>query len=278
MPSSRCLFALLLIMSVLISGCNSLVGRTGGKGLLIVVQPDPTAKVYWSTTKNGRAKILEETRDLLERRLAGVDGVIDPSVELRGDALEFVIPDSINSKTVLSQLIASGKLEFYFLKDIQGQKNPIGKWRMEAPTMPNAGYIFTDSKRNAINSINNPNDVLVKVVDVSNNKPILTGRDVLPNAKANINRVNQIVVCIEFNADGARKFSNFTREHVDDYLAVFFNDRLITSPKINEPILGSEAEIAGFVNLRQAKQAADQLNSGQMPVMLRVVSKKHVKM
>ncbi|MGB9620744.1 MAG: protein translocase subunit SecD, partial [Armatimonadota bacterium] len=93
------------------------------------------------------------------------------------------------------------------------------------------------------------------------------------NAKAGLNARNQTVVNIEFNREGTAVFREFTRRHVGDYLAVFFDGKLLTAPSINEPIPTGKAEITGFRSLKEAKQVADYLNAGALPVPLKVIAK-----
>ena len=107
-------------------------------------------------------------------------------------------------------------------------------------------------------------------------KPILTGKDLLPSAKPNLNQRNQTVINIEFNNEGTDVFRKFTRAHVGDYLAVFFDGKLLTAPSINEAIPSGKAEITGFKSLQEARQIAEFLNAGALPVPLKVIAKDSV--
>ena len=165
---------------------------------------------------------------------------------------------------------SSGGLQFYYMRKLQSKRNPIADWRVQ-PT--GKSYLFTGPRNQAIDSVRQPREVLAQVVGAPKVKPILTGADVLPNAKANVNTRNHIVIDIQFDDKGKKTFAHFTRDHVGGYLAVFYDGRMLTCPLIREPILGGNAEISGFTNLRAAKHAAEALNAGRLPVTLKVIRK-----
>ena len=115
--------------------------------------------------------------------------------------------------------------------------------------------------------------VLSKVVNTKANAPILSGKDILPDARADSNQRQQVVINIEFNRVGAAILRDFTRENVGEYLAIFYDGKLLTAPTIMEPIPNGRAEITGFKTLKEAQDAVDALNSGALPVTFKVVKK-----
>lgn len=222
-------------------------------------------------------ELMESARRVIQQRTRGLHGVLEPLVEIKdGDKLVVELPGVKDADSAARLLSSSGTLEFYYLKDVQNANNPMGRWRMEPAMTEDKGYLFTDTRGQIIDSIKQPVEVLAKVVRSSENKPILSGQDLLPNAKANLNRRNQTVINIEFNREGTGIFREFTRTHVGDYLAVFFDGRLITAPSINEAIPSGKAEITGFRSLAEARRTAEVINSGGLPVGLKVISKERL--
>ncbi|MCE5199031.1 MAG: hypothetical protein ABFD54_05115 [Armatimonadota bacterium] len=279
----RCIAPVLVAALLLIvCGCSNIISRSTRRtaarnNVIVIVRPASTAQNFMSMSQEDRNELLRETQKVLQRRLVSMPGVIEPSVELTDNGeFELAIPDTQPTSTVINRILSSGNLEFYYLKDVQGPNNPYGKWRIDAPLSKADAYIFTGPNGKTINSLKQPAEVLSKVVVTSTNSPVLTGNHIMPNAKANINNANHIVVNIAFNNKGTKTFREFTRLHVNDYLAVFFNGKLLTAPKINEPIPSGQAEISGFTSLSEAKETADYLNSGPLPVPLQVVSIKHL--
>ncbi|GAB4461822.1 MAG: hypothetical protein OHK0029_27690 [Armatimonadaceae bacterium] len=99
----------------------------------------------------------------------------------------------------------------------------------------------------------------------------LDGSDILPTARSSFDPTGASVVQLEFNAEGRRKFGDFTRDHTQEILMIYLDGRILTAPNINEPILTGQAQISGFATLKEAKQIADLLNGGSLPVPLKIV-------
>jgi SecD/SecF fusion protein len=244
-------------------------------GIRAVLQVDPRSPDDWPKEHEKRLEKMRSIRKTIHNRVKGTGGVAEPRVVVQGDDRVVVeLPGVRDPDKALEQIRSTAALEFYYLKDVVNSNNPMGKWRMEAPIGgEEKAYIFTGPRGETIDSQKQPEEVLEKVVDFKNNKPILTGKDLLPNARANINQRNQIVVNIEFNREGTEIFRKFTRAHVGDYLAVFFDGKLLTAPSINEAIPSGKAEITGFRSLAEARQVAEYLNAGALPVPLKVIAK-----
>jgi preprotein translocase subunit SecD len=103
-------------------------------------------------------------------------------------------------------------------------------------------------------------------------RPIITGADLLPQCRATIGSGQQIIVELKFNPEGTVKFRDFTRKHVDEIVAVVFDGRIISAPMVASPVLRGEGVISGgFADLAEATSFADRLNSGALPVPLKVV-------
>ncbi|MHB9035345.1 MAG: protein translocase subunit SecD [Armatimonadota bacterium] len=272
------LVIILAIVSALICWQKPIVrGLDIDGGIRVVMQADPKRGDDWPADREKRIEKMNSIRRTIANRIKGVQGVREPKVVVQGDNRIIVeLPGVKDPDKALDQIKKSASLEFYYLKDVQNLNNPMGKWRMEAPPSKEEAYIFTGPRGETIDSQKQPEEVLDMVVNTKVNPPILTGKDLLPNAKANINQRNQVVIDIEFNREGQEKFAKFTRSHVDDYLAVFFDGKLLTAPKINEAIPSGKAEVSGFQGLGEAKKTAEFLNAGALPVPLKVIAKDSV--
>lgn len=107
---------------------------------------------------------------------------------------------------------------------------------------------------------------------------ILTGADVKPDAKATLGQTGSgPVVEFSFNPKGTDEFANFTRTHVNEILGIVLDGRVISDPKIDEPILDGSTEISGgFANLDEAAELASYLNAGALPVPLHLIQAQSV--
>lgn len=100
----------------------------------------------------------------------------------------------------------------------------------------------------------------------------LDGSDLTPGrARASFGNTTSAIVELEFNRTGQEKFATFTKAHTDEILMIYLDGRILMAPKINDPITDGRAMIQPFPTLKDAKQLADYLNGGALPVTLKIV-------
>lgn len=107
----------------------------------------------------------------------------------------------------------------------------------------------------------------------------MTGSDLLPGgAQSGFGQsgTSGAVVNLKFNSEGQRKFADFTKDHSQEILMIFLDGRILMTPNINEPILDGNAQISPFASVPEAKQLADYLNGGSLPVPLKIVQQQNV--
>lgn len=79
-------------------------------------------------------------------------------------------------------------------------------------------------------------------------------------------------VSLEFDNEGAQLFADITTRNVGKPVAIFLDGAAISVPNVNEPILGGSAVISGSFSADEAKQLAQRLNAGALPVPVTLVS------
>jgi preprotein translocase subunit SecD len=84
------------------------------------------------------------------------------------------------------------------------------------------------------------------------------------------------VVTITFNSAGARRFGRVTQENTGKPFAIILDDKVLSAPNINEPILGGTAQISGNFTVETANELAVALASGKLPVKLNVIEERTV--
>jgi preprotein translocase subunit SecD len=100
--------------------------------------------------------------------------------------------------------------------------------------------------------------------------------DQLTDAKQSFDQDGQPVVSITFNQAGSRRFGRVTQENVNKPFAIILDERVLSAPNINEPILGGQAQISGNFTVESANQLAIALASGKLPVKLNVIEERTV--
>ncbi|MCA9365319.1 protein translocase subunit SecD [Candidatus Kaiserbacteria bacterium] len=83
---------------------------------------------------------------------------------------------------------------------------------------------------------------------------------------------NEPLVAIKFNSEGADLFESITRQHTGESLAIFLDGEMVSAPRINETISGGRAVITGNFTLEEAKNLAENLNYGALPLSIELVS------
>lgn len=83
---------------------------------------------------------------------------------------------------------------------------------------------------------------------------------------------NEPIVSIVFNEEGAKLFEKITAEHTGESLAIFLDGQIISSPRINEAIAGGKAIISGGFTPDEARELAQNLSFGALPVPIELQS------
>lgn len=258
-----------------VAGCmGNLIPRAPQHGPKIVLQVDPKPGDAWPKSGAGRTAALETMASILERRAASLRVTDAPTVTIEGmNKLVVELPGLQTPRTAALVLAQVGRLEFYHVKDVSSPQNPLGKWRMEVGSSGEKDYVFTGPKGETLSSAipAEMRRIMTDVIGTPTEKPVLTGADLLPNAKSALSYSKQPVIEIEFNQHGTQTFRHFTGSHVNEILAIVYNGKLLTAPTIKDKISNGKAEISGFKTLKEAKEIAGCVNSGALPVHLRVV-------
>jgi preprotein translocase subunit SecD len=105
---------------------------------------------------------------------------------------------------------------------------------------------------------------------------VMVSGDQLTDAKQSFDQDGRPVVSITFNNAGSRRFGRVTQENVGKPFAIILDDKVLSAPNINEPILGGQAQISGNFTVESANALAVSLASGKLPVKLNVIEERTV--
>jgi protein-export membrane protein SecD len=83
---------------------------------------------------------------------------------------------------------------------------------------------------------------------------------------------NEPMVSVKFNEEGAKLFADITRANVGQQLGIFLDGELLSSPVINEAITGGTAIISGDFTADEAKNLAENLSFGALPMPIKLAS------
>jgi preprotein translocase subunit SecD len=105
---------------------------------------------------------------------------------------------------------------------------------------------------------------------------LMVSGDQLVDAKQSFDQDGRPVVSITFNTSGARRFGRTTQENVGKPFAIILDNKVLSAPNINEPILGGQAQISGGFTVESANTLAISLASGQLKVKLNVIEERSI--
>lgn len=106
-------------------------------------------------------------------------------------------------------------------------------------------------------------------------KTVLNGSD-LKDAREETDQQGQNLVSLEFSPDGAKKFADLTEENVGRTISILLDGKVLTAPRVNEPITGGKAVITGNRSLEDAHNLALLLRSGALPVKVKSIETRTV--
>ena len=83
-------------------------------------------------------------------------------------------------------------------------------------------------------------------------------------------------VSMQMNSDGARRWSQITKQNIGKAVAIVLDDAVYTAPRILSQIDGGNSQITGNFTIEDTKDLANTLNSGKMPAPTRIVQEEVV--
>ena len=233
------------------------VGLTGSRDWDVSVV-DSTRIVLAPTesgSKQALANSLTVARDVVRRRI-DPGGTKEITVINQGDRRIFVQVPGIEDPEALKRLIGqTARLEFK-LVDLTADPAQVAAGR--AP----------------------PGSQVLPMADgtgaIAVKRRVMVSGEQLVDAKQGFDQDGRAIVDITFNAAGARRFGRVTQENVNKPFAIILDDKVLSAPNINEPILGGRAQIMGQFTVESANQLAISLASGKLPVKLNVIEERTV--
>jgi preprotein translocase subunit SecD len=78
-------------------------------------------------------------------------------------------------------------------------------------------------------------------------------------------------VLFNLNGEGAKIFADYTSKHINGFLAIILDKKVVSCPTIEGAIPGGSGRISGNFSLEEANQLAIYLTFGSLPIPLKVI-------
>ena len=198
-------------------------------------------------------------------------GVAEPSIRREANRPRIIVelPGAKDSSKPLQIVKTMGRLEFKLV-----EKSPTGAiaWTGLADTPPPDDI----PEGTEIRYHNDDGTSLANSWYVVQS-PVLLSGDRIKNARETQGNTSfEIVVSMGFDSQGTRQFGQLTTNHVGELLAILLDGKIQSAPRINEPILGGNAQISGDFTFEEAQYLANILKAGAFPVGVKIAEERTV--
>jgi preprotein translocase subunit SecD len=223
------------------------------------VQVMDSTRITMTPTADGTRRALTDAmtvaRDVVRRRI-DPQGTKEITVVNQGaDRILVEVPGVEDPEALKSLIGQTARLEFK-LVDLTADPNQVQQGRAPAGSQV---LLMADGT----------GAIAVK-------RRVMVSGDQLVDAKQSFDQDGRPVVSISFNTAGARRFGRVTQENVNKPFAIILDEKVLSAPNINEPILGGQAQISGNFTVETANQLAVSLASGKLPVKLNVIEERTI--
>jgi len=103
----------------------------------------------------------------------------------------------------------------------------------------------------------------------------LTGKNV-KRSLVQFDQTGKPSVGLEFDSTGAKMFEEITGRNVGRPVAIFLDDFPLSIPTVQQQITGGQAIITGNFSLEEAKKLSIAINSGALPVSIRLIEQRNI--
>ncbi|CAN2532492.1 MAG TPA: protein translocase subunit SecD [Methylosinus sp.] len=225
-----------------IGGSAPLEVRDSGDGLVQIVVTDSGV-----TDKVRHA--VDQSIEVIRRRVDAL-GTREPSIQREGDDRIIVqvpgLQDPEQLKTILGQ---TAKLEFRLVAEPGQSQSELE----ELDQVDQQGKIAIEKQ------------IMVQGEDLTDAQPGFDQQ-----------RGGEPVVNFRFNIRGAQKFGEVTSKNVGRLFAIVLDNKVISAPRILQPITGGSGQISGHFTVEQANNLSILLRAGALPAKLDIIEERTV--
>ncbi len=189
---------------------------------------------------------MNSARDVIERRVNAF-GVSEPLIQISGR--ERII------------------IELPGVKDINEAINLIGQtpfleFREENPNPPSATPNAAGEVQLNVDQVFLPSG--------------LTGKEFKRASLEFDQRTGVPQITLQFDAEGTKKFADITSRNIGKRVAILLDGQILSAPTVQTAITDGRAVITGQFTVVEAKELVTRLNSGALPVPIKLIQQQNV--
>ena len=201
---------------------------------------------------------VSQSLEVIRRRIDEL-GTREPTIQRQGDERVLVqVPGERDPEKLKELLGTTARMTFHMvdldgsIQDALAGRVPSGSMLLEADAS-NPGQEHYLVKR----------------------KVELSGEN-LVDSQPTVDQNNLPAVSFRFDNAGARIFGGITQEYTGQLFAIVLDDKVISAPRIREPILGGSGIITGSFTFEEANNLSVLLRAGALPAPLTILEERSV--
>ena len=198
-----------------------------------------------SSVSDSKADAMEGIRDVIERRV-NYFGVSEPLVQISGS--ERLIVELAGIKDVNQAIQLIGETPFLEFKEQKSDFQAIVEAQAKGERLNEDPFQSAG----------------------------LSGKHLEKAQLIFQNQLGTPQVSLNLNAEGAKLFEEITKRNVGKRVAIYLDGIPISVPLVQEPISTGQAVISGQFTAESAKLLATRLNSGALPVGIKLISQQTI--
>ena len=224
------------------------------------------------------AESMRTATSIVENRVNGL-GVNEAVVQQAGDRRIVVeLPGETDPEKALATLKQTGLLEFVDFSQLTDAE--VAQLESTQATI-NTDFVSSGQEPAASPTVS-PTETITSTAGVTATVPAQTFHTVMTGAQLkNVNvttnpTTREVEVAFQLQDEGAKIFSDFTTQNVGKILAIILDKKIISAPRIQNPITDGQGVITGQFTVDTANALAVQLRYGSLPIPLKVVETRTV--
>jgi SecD/SecF fusion protein len=220
------------------------------------IEPRGTDQLRVQLTEAGQKRrvtaAVDQSLEVVRKRIDGA-GVAEPTIQrIGGDRILVQLPGVQDPGRITKLLGGTAKMTFHLVTTPVPEGSPAPHGVMVLPESDTGQPI-----------------ALIE-------RPIVTG-DHLENSDVSFAQyTGEPQVGFKFDSQGAQQFGRATRQHTGEQMAIVLDGKVLSAPRINEPILGGSGVITGRFSVAEAKDLSTMLKAGALPAPLTVIEERTV--